>query len=61
MRKFGLVETRELSGYEFKMFDEYGGYWVEVWKDGEIVTEGYASCEDRINCIPTDEDLLALL
>ena len=60
MRKFGLVETRELNGYLFKMFDELGGYLVEVWKDGELITEDVLPCM-RINCSLTDDELMALV
>ena len=59
-RIYGLVETRELNGYLFKMFDELGGFLVEVWKDGELVTEEVLSC-CRINCSLTDEELMALV
>ena len=59
-RRFGLVETRELEGYLFKMFDELGGFLVEVWKDGQFVTEEVLSC-CRINCTLTDDELLTLV
>ena len=36
-REFGSVETRNLNGYTFKVFDEEGGYFVEVWKNDEKI------------------------
>lgn len=59
-RKFGLVETRTLDGYTFKMFDEMDGFLVEVWKDGELINEEIVTCR-TINCVLTDTELLALL
>ena len=59
-RIYGLVETRELNGYLFKIFDECDGYFVEVWRDGEKVNEDFAPCY-RINCVLTDEELMAVV
>lgn len=58
--EFGLVETRELNGYLFKMYDAEWGYFVEVWRDGEKVTEEYLECL-RINCTLTDDELMTLV
>jgi hypothetical protein len=58
--KYGLVETRELNGYLFKMYDEIDGYLVEVWLEGEKVTEDVLPCY-RINCRLTDDELMALV
>lgn len=58
MRKFGLVETRTLNEYTFKMFDEIDGYLVEVWLGDELINEEILPCM-RINCILTDDELMA--
>ena len=59
-REFGSVETRNLNGYTFKVFDEERGYFVEVWKNGEKISEDYIPCL-RINCVLTDDELMALV
>jgi hypothetical protein len=59
-RIYGLVETRELEGYLFKMYDEMDGFLVEVWLDDELINEEVVSCY-RINCSLTDEELMALV
>ena len=59
-REFGLVETRDLHGYTFKIFDECEGYFVEVWRNGEKVNEDFVPCL-RINCRLTDDELMTLV
>ena len=56
----GLIETRDLNGYLFKVYDADWGYYVEVWRDGVKLNARFVLCI-RINCILTDDELMAVV